>query len=68
MSSKIIYPSLPQVGEVRLVAPAVAFGRSRNEIRTAPPTLGEHTQEILGEVLEFNDTEIKQLKDDGVVQ
>jgi len=32
---------------------------------TRSPLLGEHTEEILGEVLDYDDTKIGQLKDDG---
>lgn len=36
-------------------------------IRTPPPTLGEHNQEILGGLLGLSDTEIDQLTCDGII-
>ncbi|MBR1190268.1 CaiB/BaiF CoA-transferase family protein [Bradyrhizobium sp. AUGA SZCCT0160] len=36
-------------------------------IRTAPPTLGEHNQEILGALLGLSDAEIDQLVRDGII-
>ena len=40
----------PSLGEVRLLTPPFEFDGQRLEVRFAPPTLGEHTQEILEEV------------------
>jgi crotonobetainyl-CoA:carnitine CoA-transferase CaiB-like acyl-CoA transferase len=36
-------------------------------IRSAPPTLGEHNQEILGGILGLSSTEIDQLTRDGII-
>lgn len=38
----------PQQGRVELVAPGVRLERTPAAFRLAPPTLGEHTKEILG--------------------
>ncbi|KAK0092615.1 hypothetical protein PV326_001025 [Microctonus aethiopoides] len=37
----------PQMGNVKLVSPAVKYSYGTNEIRSPPPTLGEHTIEVL---------------------
>ncbi len=37
------------------------------EIRSAPPTLGEHNREILAGMLGLSDTEIDQLTRDGII-
>jgi crotonobetainyl-CoA:carnitine CoA-transferase CaiB-like acyl-CoA transferase len=40
----------PSLGSVKLLTPPFEFDGQRLEIRYAPPTLGEHTQEILEEI------------------
>jgi crotonobetainyl-CoA:carnitine CoA-transferase CaiB-like acyl-CoA transferase len=40
----------PSFGSVHLLTPPFEFDGQRLEVRFAPPTLGEHTQEILEEV------------------
>ena len=37
------------------------------EIRSAPPTLGEHNREILADMLGLSDAEIDQLARDGII-
>ncbi|ERL91509.1 hypothetical protein D910_08839 [Dendroctonus ponderosae] len=34
-------------GEIRVVGPAVTYSEGGNEIRTPPPVLGQHTEEVL---------------------
>ena len=41
----------PSLGTVNLLTPPFEFDGQRLEVRYAPPTLGEHTREILEEVL-----------------
>jgi len=58
----------PGVGTFPVPGSPAAFGALD---RTAPrpaPTLGEHTEEVLGDVVGMTDTEIAQLFDAGVVQ
>jgi 2'-deoxynucleoside 5'-phosphate N-hydrolase len=40
----------PSLGNVKLLTPPFEFDGQRLEVRFAPPTLGEHTREILEEV------------------
>ena len=35
--------------------------------RRAPPTLGQHTDEVLAEVLDLGDGERAELRDEGVI-
>ena len=37
------------------------------DYRHAPPTLGQHTDEVLREVLDMSDAEIAALRDAGVI-
>ncbi|KAK3914437.1 Succinate--hydroxymethylglutarate CoA-transferase [Frankliniella fusca] len=57
----------PIAGEVKLVAPAVQFSQARNRIRLPPPTLGQHTEEILMDILQYSSGKIQHLKTIGAV-
>ena len=37
----------PTIGDMRVVGPAVRFSDSHNDIRSPPPTLGQHTDMVL---------------------
>lgn len=54
-------------GPMKLVSPPVKFSESNPTIRSPPPTLGQHTSEILTEVLGLKSDEVEALKKDGVV-
>jgi formyl-CoA transferase len=58
--------SHPKLGELRVQAPGVNLARTPGSIRSAAPELGEHTDEILGE-LGFSAAEIESLRRDAVV-
>lgn len=55
-------------GEVKVVGPPVVFSDSANEARTAAPTLGQHTDEVLKEVLNYDDEKIKDLRQQKIIQ
>lgn len=57
----------PTCGPVKLVNTPVKYSFSEPSIRTPPPTLGQHTDEVLGEVLGLSKSDIESLKKDGVV-
>ncbi|TLD19312.1 hypothetical protein PspLS_09982 [Pyricularia sp. CBS 133598] len=57
----------PSCGMVKMVNTPVKYSESTPGIRTAPPTLGQHTDEILGEMLGMGGEEIKGLRGKGVV-
>lgn len=52
----------PACGPIKLVNHPVKYSRAEPKIRSPPPTLGEHTDEVLRELLDFNDAEIEDLK------
>jgi len=56
----------PVLGPTRQVAPAFDLARTPASIRTAPPLLGEHTDEILAE-LGYETAEIERLRADRIV-
>lgn len=58
----------PLAGPVKVVGPPVKYSNIKNDVRRAPPALGQHTDEVLKEVLGYNDDRIKELKKTGVIQ
>lgn len=58
----------PTAGPVKVIGPAVQFSRSQNEVRGAPPILGQHTKEILMDLLGYTQDHVDSLEKLGVVQ
>jgi crotonobetainyl-CoA:carnitine CoA-transferase CaiB-like acyl-CoA transferase len=52
---------------VALVASPLRMSASPVSYRRAPPGLGEHTHEVLGELLQLDDAARQKLSDDGVI-
>jgi formyl-CoA transferase len=57
----------PAAGKVPMVASPMKLSATPVEHRTAPPTLGQHTDEILTALLGFTEQKIAQLRERGVV-
>ncbi|KAK5016571.1 hypothetical protein LTR39_002014 [Cryomyces antarcticus] len=57
----------PTCGPIKLVNTPVKYSFSTPSIRTPPPTLGQHTDEILTDVLGMSDSDVKSLRSEGVV-
>jgi succinate--hydroxymethylglutarate CoA-transferase len=57
----------PSCGPLKLVNTPVKYSDSNPGIRTPPPTLGQHTDEILADVLGMKDGEIEELRGEGVI-
>ena len=57
----------PTAGTVPLVGSPIKLSRTPVEYRSAPPVLGEHTDEVLGELLGYSAEAIAALKAGGVV-
>jgi succinate--hydroxymethylglutarate CoA-transferase len=57
----------PSCGPIKLVSPPVKFSETPPTIRTPPPTLGQHTDEVLMEVLGMEQGEVEKLRGEGVV-
>ncbi len=56
----------PTLGEIELLGPVAKFGATPAEIHSAPPLLGQHTDDVLRE-LGYDDAAIARLHHDGVV-
>ena len=59
--------SHPVAGRLPLVASPMRFSGTPLEYRLPPPLLGEHTEEVLKNLLGKTDAEIAKLRADGVV-
>jgi crotonobetainyl-CoA:carnitine CoA-transferase CaiB-like acyl-CoA transferase len=58
----------PAVGRIRQARPPALFSRTPSKLRRHAPTFGEHSDEILAEVLGKTGEEIARLRADGVVR
>jgi CoA:oxalate CoA-transferase len=57
----------PRAGNFRVVNTPFKFSRSSYQVEKASPDLGQHTREVLKQLLGMTDKEIEQLKDSGVI-
>ncbi|MBI2462136.1 MAG: CoA transferase [Candidatus Rokubacteria bacterium] len=57
----------PSAGRIRLVGIPVKFSGTPATIRSAPPLLGEHTDEVLGTLLGYSAETCARLRADGVI-
>ncbi|KAF4629260.1 hypothetical protein G7Y89_g8884 [Cudoniella acicularis] len=55
-------------GPMKMVNTPVKYSESKPSIRTVPPMLGQHTDEVLREILGLGETEINALKAEGAVR
>ena len=52
----------PTAGEVKLVGIPFRMSDTPATVRRAPPTLGQHTEQVLRDMLELSDTRINELR------
>jgi succinate--hydroxymethylglutarate CoA-transferase len=57
----------PTCGPIKLINTPVKYSYSTPGIRSPPPTLGQHTDEVLRDNLGISEEDIKALRMDGVV-
>ena len=57
----------PLAGKVSLVRSPMRFSETPVEHKAPPPTLGQHTDEILRRTLKLGDAQIAKLRADGIV-
>ncbi|CAZ80302.1 unnamed protein product [Tuber melanosporum] len=57
----------PTCGDIKLVNTPVKYSDSTPGIRTPPPTLGQHTDEVLMDLLGLSSYAVEELRRDGVV-
>ncbi|MDH3389915.1 MAG: CoA transferase, partial [Gammaproteobacteria bacterium] len=57
----------PAAGRVASVANPIRLSATPIEYRLAPPTLGQHTDEVLNRILALDDAALARLRKDGVI-
>jgi succinate--hydroxymethylglutarate CoA-transferase len=57
----------PTIGTLKLAGIPIKYSETPGSIRSHPPLLGEHTDEVLTEVLEYDSEKIGELRESGVV-
>ncbi|KAF2025254.1 caib/baif family protein-like protein [Setomelanomma holmii] len=57
----------PSCGPIKLVNTPVKWSDSKPGVRLPPPTLGQHTDEILSNVLGMSESDIEELRGEGVI-
>ncbi|KAJ3288323.1 hypothetical protein HK104_008238 [Borealophlyctis nickersoniae] len=57
----------PRAGKIRLTGIPVKYGHTKPSIRLPPPTLGQHTREVLEGFLGYEREEVERFVKEGVV-
>jgi len=57
----------PTAGEISQIGIPMVFSDTNPEIRSPPPVLGEHAEEILGKLLGYDGKRIAELRNEGVI-
>ncbi|PGH06558.1 hypothetical protein AJ79_06497 [Helicocarpus griseus UAMH5409] len=57
----------PTCGPMKLVNTPIKYSDATPGVRTPPPTLGQHSDEVLRDLVNLGESDISQLKKDGVV-
>ncbi|KAI9660062.1 MAG: hypothetical protein M1821_001414 [Bathelium mastoideum] len=57
----------PACGPMKLINTPIKYSDSKPGVRMPPPTLGQHSNEILGDMLGMSKLDIENLRNEGVV-
>ncbi len=67
MVSKLVFSKVIKVVCFK-IGPAVKFSEALNEPQSAPPYLGQHSEEVLAGILGYSPAKITDLKANKVIQ
>jgi crotonobetainyl-CoA:carnitine CoA-transferase CaiB-like acyl-CoA transferase len=57
----------PEAGTIPIANTPFRMSRSESGIKGPPPNFGQHTRDVLGELLGMGDAEVEKLEQAGVV-
>jgi succinate---hydroxymethylglutarate CoA-transferase len=57
----------PSCGPIQVISPPVKYSNAEPSIRSPPPLLGEHTDELLRDMAGLSREKIEDLKRKGVI-
>ena len=57
----------PKAGRIKVTGVPIQLGKSPGSVRLPPPMLGQHTQEILTQLLGMPEKEVEELRTQGIV-
>jgi len=55
------------LGQISQVGPAVQYSVAENKIRSSPPTLGQHTDYVMSEILGYSKQTIQEYRKSGII-
>jgi crotonobetainyl-CoA:carnitine CoA-transferase CaiB-like acyl-CoA transferase len=57
----------PKIGKIKLTGIPVKLSETKGAPQSPPPLLGQHTEEVLKNILNYDDKTIQELKKEGVI-
>jgi succinate--hydroxymethylglutarate CoA-transferase len=57
----------PRAGKIKVVGPPIKYSDAEPSVRLPPPLLGQHTDEVLREVLGYSPEAIQNLRNEGAI-
>jgi CoA:oxalate CoA-transferase len=57
----------PAVGKMRIVGSSIRLSETPGEVYAPAPVLGQHSEEVLRDVLGYDQAEIDGLKEAGII-
>lgn len=64
----IVEVDYPKIGKIKMVGSPFNLSETPGKVRERAPQLGEHTFEVLGNLLKLSDEELKILQNKGVIK
>jgi crotonobetainyl-CoA:carnitine CoA-transferase CaiB-like acyl-CoA transferase len=58
----------PKLGKIKVLNTPFRFSETPAEVRASPPLWGEHTREVLSDLLGYKKAQIERLLKEGVIE